>query len=268
MSGGMTSTRCRRYPWIVLAAALALLAPLTASAQSSSPAPLRVLASTGLKAVLEDVHGKTEEAIGRPVAIQFGASRALKNVIDSGLAFDVAIVTPEVLDAEIGSGRIAQAGRRDLARTLVALAQRGGRPGDIATPAGLKTTLLGAKSIRYNPIGSGRPTIDRMLTELGVQAGLAARTQPLPSAKNPPAALEAGEYELSIILESEVADLAPGAANLGPIPAPFQVPVVMTAGVGAKGDEKGAKALIEFLRGPTVARVLTAHRMTPLGGQP
>ena len=57
-----------------------------------SPA-LRVLASNGMKAAMEELQPQCERAIGHPLALQFNSTASLKKKIETGEGFDVAIIT-------------------------------------------------------------------------------------------------------------------------------------------------------------------------------
>ena len=54
---------------------------------------LRVLASNGMKAVIEEIRPRLEREAGRPLAIEFNTSVAIRQRIERGDAFDVAILT-------------------------------------------------------------------------------------------------------------------------------------------------------------------------------
>src|SRR5512135_1904508 len=84
--------------------AVFLLAAYTAWAQN---APVHVLASNGVKAVIDELKPQAEKAIGRPLAIEFGTSSAVKTRIEGGEAFDVAILTSDVIDDLAKAGKIA-----------------------------------------------------------------------------------------------------------------------------------------------------------------
>ena len=67
--------------------------------QAAAQGPLRVFCSNGMKAVLEDLLARAEREIGHPLGnIEFNTSAALRQRIQSGEAFDVAILSSDVLD--------------------------------------------------------------------------------------------------------------------------------------------------------------------------
>src|SRR5277367_6347114 len=70
----------------------------------AKPGDVRIISSNGIRGVLESVKGQAEKAVGRRFVIEYGASKDLKATIDSGQPFEVAIVTPEVLDGVIAEG--------------------------------------------------------------------------------------------------------------------------------------------------------------------
>src|SRR5256885_14799461 len=80
--------------------------------QAGAQTPLRVLCSNGMKAVVEDLRARAEREIGRPLGnIEFATSAALRQKIQAGEAFDVAILSSDVLDDLIKAGKIAAASR-------------------------------------------------------------------------------------------------------------------------------------------------------------
>src|SRR4051812_41323569 len=74
------------------ALAVFLVASATLSAQT---APLHLLVSNGMKAVVEQMQPACERAIGHPLAIDFGSTTALKQKIATAPAFDLVIVTSD-----------------------------------------------------------------------------------------------------------------------------------------------------------------------------
>jgi len=74
-----------------------------------------------------------------------------------------------------------------------------------------------------------------------------------------------GEYELNLYPLSEI---IPNKAlkNLGAVTPELQVPVIITAVIGAHAnDEKAARTLIKFLLGPAIDKALEADGMMRQG---
>ena len=70
-------------------------------------ATLRVYTSDGFKPALQALIPQIEQAIGRKVSPEFESSKTLQQKIDSGEAFDVAILSTNVIDDLIKSGKIS-----------------------------------------------------------------------------------------------------------------------------------------------------------------
>ena len=91
------------------------------------------------------------------LVLTIGPAAAMKAKIDAGAAFDVAIVTPPLLEALAGAGKIDRATAAVIARSGLAVSLRAGaaKP-DVGTADALKQTLLAAKSIGLNGQGATR----------------------------------------------------------------------------------------------------------------
>lgn len=210
---------------------------------------LRVIASGALQGPLDSMRTQAASAAKWPLAIQYGAARGgLRDEILAGQAFEVAILVPDVNRELIAKG-LASAKTYQIARVPIAIGIRGDIPTpDVSTPAALKAVLLGAKLVRYQPNGAGRPTVDKILDALGIADAIKDANKTGASPNNAP--LAAGEYELSIFPMSEIAfnrDLT----NLGAVIPEFQVPVIIEAVIGKQArDVKAAQRLIKYLRSP------------------
>ena len=87
----------------------------------------------GMKAVLEDL--RAQRKIGRSLgSIEYDTSTALRQRIQSGDAFDVAILGAGMLDDLIKSGKVTAASRTDLGDLVSALVFVPVRASDIKTP--------------------------------------------------------------------------------------------------------------------------------------
>src|SRR5262245_13392279 len=88
----------------------ALPVALCAGAQT---AEIRVFASNGMKAVLEELAPQFEKSTGYKLAFRFASAANLKGDIEKGEAFDLAILTAALVDDLIGQGKLAPATRAD-----------------------------------------------------------------------------------------------------------------------------------------------------------
>jgi len=248
---------------LILAALCSLLA-VRADAQSAANPPLRVLSSNGIKAALERLVPDAERSLGRRLAIRFSSSASHKQSIDKGEAFDVAILTPELIEELIRAGTVRAGTRQDLASIDLAVGVRAGTPrADISTPDAIKRRLLAAQSLTWTEGGAASAANLAMLDALGIRHELASRivVQRVPGVASETVAR--GENELVLLPLSEIQGV-PGVAVLGLLPSQFQRPVVMTAGIAARAHAPGAAAaLVAFLRRATAVRVLEAAGMKP-----
>lgn len=221
-----------------------------------------MLISNGLRVPFQAVKAQAEAAIGHPIVAEYGASRRLTSQMEAGQPFEVAILTGEAIDEQIGKGNLATGSRADLAHVAVGVGQRGGNPGKVGTPEELKSLLLNAKLIRYASVGASRPTVDNAFAKLGVLDAIKPRVDESTTSQTIAApSMGAEEYELVINLASEFLPVD-GWTYLGPIASELQVPVVMSAAVGAKGDGAAGRTVIKFLQGPAIEVPLAASRMT------
>jgi molybdate transport system substrate-binding protein len=235
-------------------------AVLFASA-SADAAQVRVLASNGVKAAVEELKPRLEEASGSTLSIEFSTTAALRERIEKGEAFDVAILTDDAIDALIKAGKISQAQRAKLARVGIGVGYRKGAPKpDVGTAASIKQALLNAKSIAYTGNGASRPGIDRMFERLGIANQLKAKSHLTPAGAAP-ASVGKGESDLVLTLISEILP-EPGVELAGPIPSEFQTYIGFSAAPAPKAASSPAAAtLIMFMNSPAAAAVYTAKGM-------
>jgi molybdate transport system substrate-binding protein len=254
----------------IAVSALALLAaPLgpTAGTAVAGAAEIKVLSTVALKAALdEELLPQFERSAENKVIIKYDAAAALKKQIDGGEAFDVAILTPALIDDLIKQSKIETGSRTNLARTGVGIAIRqGAAKPDISTAEAFKRALLNAKSIAYgDPALGGASSVyfANLLQRLGIAEEVKAKTK-LTASGESARPVAAGEAELGIGQISEIVPVR-GAELLGPFPAELQVYTAFTAGVAANAkDAAAAKSLIKFLTAPAAAQILKARGLEP-----
>src|SRR5262245_25807569 len=134
--------------WTIGAAALWLL--YLSAGKTAAQTPVRVFASNGVKAVIEQLRAQCERAAGRMLNIQFDSTAGLRQKVNSGQAFDVAILTTTAIDDLIKEGKLAASSRANVARAGIGIGVKSGVPKpDIGTSETLKQTLLNSKSITF-----------------------------------------------------------------------------------------------------------------------
>ena len=142
----------RRMAYIVVGLVLVVIAGQARVAEADD---IAVLCSNGLKAVVETLVPKFERETSHHVVVKYGLAALLKQRIEEGEAFDVAFVTPAVIDDLIAHGKISIDTRTTIARSGLALEIRAGAPKpDLSSAEAFKRALLGARSIAYAKEGA------------------------------------------------------------------------------------------------------------------
>jgi molybdate transport system substrate-binding protein len=129
---------------------------------------LKVLSGGAMRSLMVEVAPRFERADGVKVDIRFALTSVLKQEIEAGAAFDIALLPRLELDELARVGKIAADSVADVTRSAVGLAVRAGAPKpDIGTVAALKETLQRARSIGYSDGPSGA-YIAALLERLGI----------------------------------------------------------------------------------------------------
>ena len=242
-----------------IAATIVALSVLFVHQAAGQTREIRVLASNGVKSVIEALLPQCEQATGRHLAIQFNSSVALKQRIDAGEGFDVAIVTTELLDTLIKEGRVQAASRAGVARAGVGVGVRAGAPKpDISTPDAMKRTLLNAKAITYAQDGASREPINRMFERFGIADAMRAKTILEQGSIRSTGRVAQGDADLVMTLVSEILPIQ-GIELVGPLPDAVQSYVSFATGISpTASDPAAAQKLIGFLTGSGVAPTFKA----------
>jgi molybdate transport system substrate-binding protein len=232
------------------------------SNEAAAQAPVRVLASNGVKAVLDELRTQAERTVKHPLVIETNTSAFTKQKIQSGEAFDIAILTTEVIEDLSKEGKIAGGTRAGLGRSGIGVGIRRGAPKpDIGTPESIKRTLLNAKSMTWVREGASRVHIDKMLDGLQIANDIKPKIILAPGAGQATASVADGKQEMVVTLISEILPVR-GLELVGPLPAKFQNYVSFAAGISPNAkNAEAAKALIKFLTDPAVTPVFQAKGM-------
>ena len=219
---------------------------LCASSSAASAATIKVLASTGIQAAVEALKPQLEKATGDTVSVDFSTTATLRDRIEKGEAFDVAILTDDAIDALVKSGAVDAKTRAELARVGIGVAYRKGAPApNVKTSADLKEALVKAKSVAYTGNGATRPAIEKMFDAMNITDVMKAKANLTPP-NAAPAAVAQGKSDLVISLVSEfVAE--PGVVTAGMLPDIYQQFIQFAAVKSAKSTNAKAEALIKAL---------------------
>lgn len=230
---------------------------------TSARAQIAVLSTGGLKPVLLELAPLFEKTSGITLDLSFSPANRLKSEIDAGKAFDVAILTPPLIDELIKDGRIADGSAATIARTGVGLAVReGAAKPDIGSVEAFKRALLDARSVAYTTAGQSGVHFAGVIERLGIAAQVKAKAMTLTSGAIGELVAK-GEAEFAVQLIPELMAVS-GIEVVGPLPAELQAPVIMTAGIGAHAkDTAAAQALIKYLTAADVVPVIKAKGLEP-----
>jgi molybdate transport system substrate-binding protein len=243
----------------------ALLAVLFFPVAPAQDTEIHIICSNGFRAGLEKLLGDAERASGRTAKVLYGASANLKKSIESGEPFDLAILTPQIVDDLIQDGKIASGTKVDLATSGVGLAVRTGAPKpDVTTAAAMKQTLLNAKSIGYVGVGAGTPAILDMLDHLGVRDAVQSKVVLQEGAAESMKNLADGKLDVDFALISEILP-APGVQLAGPLPPEFQRKIVLSSGIAsAATNREAASKFIKSLTSPAAAAAVKSVGLDPI----
>lgn len=246
----------------------ALLLPL-AQNLAAQDAEIHILCSNGIRAAVEKLLPQYERTMGRRMKVQFGASAVFKRSIEGGEPFDLAILTPQLIEDLIKDGKIAAGTNVDIASTGIGIAVRAGSPKpDVSTPEAIKQNLLKARSIGYVKEGASTAAIVEMLNRLGVYEQVQSKIVYQPGAERSMASVASGQTDLAFALISEILSV-PGVQLAGPFPPEFQRAIVMTAGIAKSTKNRDvADKIIKSLMSADASSTLKATGLDPRAASP
>jgi molybdate transport system substrate-binding protein len=232
--------------------------------QLANAAEIKVLTAGAFKQVVMALVPDFEKQTGNKVIVDNDTAGGLKKRIDGGEAFDVAVITPGVIDELAASGKIAAGSRVNLASVGVGVVVKEGAPKpDVSTVEAFKQALLAAKSVAYIDPASGGSSgiyIDKLLERLGI----ADQVRPKAKLKKGGYVAEliaSGEAELGLHQISEIVPVK-GVTLVGPLPKEIQNTTTYAAGLSVTAKNKeAAKELIEYFSGPDAAAALKSKGM-------
>jgi len=241
---------------LIAAVTVAVLLHSTASRADE----IRVLSSVGIKAVVDELAPQFEKATKHKVTMVFGLAGALKAQIEKGEPFDVAILTPPLLDDLIAKGLVPA--KSTIARTgLGLMIKAGAHKPDISTVDAFKKTLLAARSITFASAGASGVAFLATAKQLGIADAI--KTKPAASGEEVNHNILSGASDLAVLPVSEILPVK-GAELGGVFPADVQTFVIMAAGVNPKAKGTAAKDFVAFLMSPANNGVIKTKGMERL----
>jgi molybdate transport system substrate-binding protein len=211
---------------------------------------------------MQELVPRFEQATTHHVLVTYGVSADLRRRIEAGESFDIAVLTPALIDDAISQGRIAGDTRIVLARSPMAIAVRTGTPkADIRTTEAFKRLLVTSKSIAYAREGATGVFFADLIQRLGLAETLKSRITPRTTGDEVSAAVVRGDAELGVLPVSEIVPVI-GLDVLGAFPTGVQGYVTMVAGVSSRSTQgHAASELIRFLTSPASGSVLSKMGM-------
>ena len=129
-----------------LSVAVTLVLSIIIGASAARAAEIKLLTTGAFKPEVLALVPDFEKQTGHKVTVDNGTAGELKKRIEGGEVFDVAVITPDVVDDLIAKGKIAAGSRARQRRR-----RRGGEGGapkpDVSTVEAFKRALLAAKSV-------------------------------------------------------------------------------------------------------------------------
>jgi molybdate transport system substrate-binding protein len=251
----------------ILTATIVLAMSVPAMPQTTKAADINVISGGAFKQVLTALAAQYEKESGNKLDITYQTvGQHLALIRDGKEEFDVAILTPEAIDALAKQGKVVTGSRADLAKTGVGVVVKAGAPlPDISTVEAFKKTLLAAKSVAYidpKAGGSSGIYVAKLLEKLGIAAEVNAKAKLIQGGAVADHVAD-GEAEIGIHQISEILPVK-GAVLVGPLPADIQNFTIYSAGIGAAAkDPATAGAFVKFLTGPHALPIIKAKGMEP-----
>src|SRR5262245_36153214 len=220
---------------------------------------IKVVSSVGIKTVVEALAPQFEKATKHKVTTVFDLSANVKKKIDSGEAFDVAILTPPLIDDLVAKGTVVPASRTVIARVGLGLMNKSGaKKLDVSTTDAFKKTLVDAKGITFVPAGASGVAFLATVKKLGIADTIKTKTAAAGDEVN--ANITSGAADIAILPVSEILPVK-GAQLGGVFPPDVQTFVVMAAGVNAKTRGTAVQEFVSFLMKPANDSVIREKGM-------
>src|SRR5262249_11960237 len=228
-----------------------LLSIMLAHAGLANAAQVGRLGSNGIKAVVQELERRFQQAARDMLVVSCWLCAALKPQIESGEPFDVASVTPAVIDDAIKQGKIAAGSRTMLARSGLAIAVRAGsHKADVHDVEAFKRALLESKSIIYAKEGASGVAFASLIQKMGIADALKSKTRLATTGEAVGESVAQGDVQFGILPVSEILPIH-GVEVLGAFPDEVQNYIVMVGGVSAATKQANAGAdFLKFIIAP------------------
>ena len=230
---------------------------------------IKVLSTTAMKMVFEDLSTAFERATGNRLDIMLGPSLRLEKQIGEGEVADVAIVSANGVRDLVDQGRLVDGSAVEIAMSAIGVAVPKGAPKpDLSTVEGFKRAMLAAKSIACSrPVGGGQSGVHlaQVFADLGIAEQMQAKAKYGAGGAAGLAGLVLlrGEADIGIQQMAELMAVD-GIDVVGPLPAEIQMVTPFVAAIPTNAAHAAAgRAVIAFLTTPDARRVIKAKGLEP-----
>jgi molybdate transport system substrate-binding protein len=230
---------------------------------------IKVLSTTAMKTVFEELSPAFERATGNRLAVTLGPSLRLEKQLGEGEAADIAIVSASGTRDLTAQGKMVAGSAVEIAKSSIGVAvPKGATKPDLSTVEGFKRALLAAKSIACSkPVGGGQSGVHiaKVFADLGIAEQMQAKAKYGAGGAGGLAGLVVlrGEADIGIQQMAELMAVE-GIDVVGPLPAAIQMVTPFVAAIPANASHPEAgRAVIAFLTTPEAKRVLKAKGLEP-----
>ena len=124
-------------------------ATLAFSMSLSAAAEVKVLTAGAMKQVVLALQPEFEKQ-GHKLVVDNDTAGALRKRIEGGETFDLAVITPGVIDALGAAGKVVPGSKTSLARVAIGvMVRKGAPPPDISSVDAFRRALMDAKTVAY-----------------------------------------------------------------------------------------------------------------------
>jgi molybdate transport system substrate-binding protein len=234
-----------------------------------SESEVKVLATTAMKTVFDELEPRIQAATGARLRASFGPSGQIERRIGDGEAADVAILTAAAAKDMAGRGKVLAASLVEIARSSLGVAVARGAPKpDISSVEAFKAALLAAKTVAASkPVGAGLSGahMAKVFADLGIAEAMAPKMKYGTGGVTGLVGLiiARGEAEMGVQQIAELKAVA-DIDFVGPLPPALQVVTPFTASITASAaNPEAGRKLIALLTTAEAKRVIAAKGLEP-----
>ena len=226
-------------------------------------ASIKIISSMATRQLLADLIAQFQLTSEQRVTVEsVGGVDAAKRV-RAGEAFDIVILSANVIEDLIEAGTIVAGSRVDLVKSGVSVAVRSGSPRpDIGSEEALRRAVVQARSISYSTGPSGVHLM-KLFERWGIADDVKDRIIQAPPGVPVGTLVAEGKVELGFQQLSELMHV-PGIDVLGSLPPAIQSVTTFSAGLAtASTQPEAVRALLSFMASPAAAEPKVKNGMEP-----